>query len=194
MPERTSVRLRVTPGFWVTFALLLLAEEGHGLSLLFLLAGLCHELGHLLAARLLKLPVYALTLSAIGAELDISRNCSYGGELLLAAGGPLVNLLLTAICCRMPGETVHLFAGVNLLLACFNLLPVLPLDGGAVLELLSARLLPPRAGWLLPQIVAELTCAGAVGTGLWLAWLGNPSLLILGCWLLFGRRQSRGFG
>ncbi|MCC8181465.1 MAG: hypothetical protein LIO45_00555, partial [Clostridiales bacterium] len=72
--------VRATPGFWVVLALLLMTEEGYGLSLLFFVAAACHELGHLLAAWVMGLPVEALTLSAVGAELRIGRGCSGRGE------------------------------------------------------------------------------------------------------------------
>ncbi|MCD8382103.1 MAG: site-2 protease family protein [Clostridiales bacterium] len=187
---RTGQRLavRATPGFWVVLALLVMTEEGYGLSLLFFAAALCHELGHLLAARAMRLPVEALTLSAMGAELRIGRGCSWPGELALTLAGPGVNLLLALGCSRLPGEMWQLFVGVNVILACFNLLPIPPLDGGQAIRLALGRLLPGRTGWLAARIVADLACGGAVGAGLWLAWLGNPALLLLGLWLTIGRQ------
>ncbi len=168
-------------------ALLIMTEEGYGLSLLFFAAAVCHELGHLLAAWAMSLPVEELTLSAVGAELRIRRGCAWPGELALTLAGPGVNLLLALGCCRLAGETGQLFAGVNIVLACFNLLPVPPLDGGQAVRLILGRLLPGRGGWLAARAVADLTCGGVVGAGLWLAWRGNPALLLLGLWLTMGR-------
>ena len=62
---------------------------------------------------------------------------SYGGELLAAAAGPAVNLLLAAAL-GLPGrwwEPLYLLAGAQAVLGCFNLLPILPLDGGRMLWL-----------------------------------------------------------
>lgn len=184
-----GLRCHVTPGFCLMLAFLLFVDEGHALALWIGLAALCHELGHLAAARLLGLEVRSLTLSAMGAELDISRRCSYGGEVLLLSCGPLVNLALAAIFCHIPHETAHLFAGVNLLLSLFNLLPVPPLDGGELVQVLAAWLLSGRTGWVLSELIADLTAVTATGAGVWLALRGNPSMLVLGLWLLLGRRQ-----
>lgn len=179
--------IRATPGFCVLMAALLLADDGNGLLLWFLLAAACHELGHLAAALAQGLEVRSLTLSAMGAELDISRRCSYPGELLLLLCGPLVNLLLAALCCRLPGGAAHLFAGINLLLALFNLLPIPPLDGGEMVCLGAEWLLPGRTAFFVVELLADFTCILFTAFGLWFALQGNPMLLMLGIWLLLGR-------
>ncbi len=166
--------IRATPGFCVLMAALLLADDGNGLLLWFLLAAACHELGHLAAALAQGLEVRSLTLSAMGAELDISRRCSYPGELLLLLCGPLVNLLLAAL-------------GINLLLALFNLLPIPPLDGGEMVRLGAEWLLPGRTAFFVVELLADFTCILFTAFGLWFALQGNPMLLMLGIWLLLGR-------
>lgn len=193
MSELSLGRCRVTPGFLLGAALLLFLEEDHRLTLLFLIAALCHEGGHILAAKCCGLTVRSVRLSAVGMELDIPRgpHCSYGQELLLLAAGPAVNLALTALCCRLSGIWPKLFGGINLILACFNLLPVSPLDGGELFRLCCSCFCSPRLTLHLTDGLAGLTCGSAIGAGLWLAWLGNPSLLLLGIWLLLGRMRCR---
>ena len=61
-----------------------------------LLAALCHELGHYAALRRQGGWVRAVRISALGAEMQVAGRMSYGGELLAAAAGPAVNLLLAA--------------------------------------------------------------------------------------------------
>lgn len=102
-----------------------------------LLAALCHELGHYAALRRRGGWVRAVRISALGAEMQVAGRMSYGGELLAAAAGPAVNLLLAAALGLLGRwwEPLYLLAGAQAVLGCFNLLPILPLDGGRMLWL-----------------------------------------------------------
>ena len=70
-------------------------------------------------------------------EMQVAGRMSYGGELLAAAAGPAVNLVLAAALGLLGrwGEPLYLLAGAQAVLGCFNLLPILPLDGGRMLWL-----------------------------------------------------------
>ena len=96
--------------------------DRQGIVLLALLSCALHELGHLLVLRLLGVRVRRLSITAVGAEMETDRSLSYGGEILAALAGPLVNLVLALTFCRFSRGWV--FAGLNLVLCCFNLLPV----------------------------------------------------------------------
>ena len=61
-----------------------------------LLAALCHELGHYAVLRSRGGWVRHMEISALGANMQVAGRLSYGSELLAAAGGPAVNLLLAA--------------------------------------------------------------------------------------------------
>ena len=64
------------------------------LSLAALLAAFIHEMGHLLAASLCNVPIRELKLDIFGASLTPTHAFrSYKKEMVLAAGGPLVNLI-----------------------------------------------------------------------------------------------------
>ena len=106
-----------------------------------LLACALHELGHYWAIRLLGSDVKLIRLTAIGAEMAVDRPLDYWQEGLAALAGPAVNLLLALVFCGWSrGQT---FAGLNLALALFNLLPVGRLDGGRALGCALALLAGP---------------------------------------------------
>lgn len=184
--ERAAFRLEVRPSFWVLSAFLGLAAEEGRMLFLFFLACLTHELGHFVAAICLRLPVDGLTVSAVGLELSIRRNCSYLGEFLLTAAGPAASILLTAALCGLSGEGSSLLAGISLILGLFNLLPVQPLDGGELLRILLCQFLPPERADQATLGVGSVVCALVIAFGLVLVWKGNPSLLIMGFWLTAG--------
>ena len=87
------------------------------------------------------------------------------GEVWVAIAGPLSNLLLavlgavvfrivTAAQIQLPGilgSVIINFVFFNVALAIFNLIPVPPLDGSAILF----RVLPPRTAWELRPILNQ---------------------------------------
>lgn len=166
-PERTQ--LRISPLVPLLLALFVWLSSPALLGAL-LLAALCHELGHYAALRRLGGWVRELRISVWGAEMRLGGRLSYGGELLAAAAGPAVNLLL-GVAFSAAGrwaELLYLLAGAQLVLGLFNLLPILPLDGGRILWLGISWATDPflADGWLR-----------AVGAALSLALLGAALLL-----------------
>jgi Zn-dependent protease len=105
---------------------------------------LVHELAHTVAALRFKLPVRRIQLQFFGGVSEIEKEAETPGrEFVLAFVGPLLSLVLAGLfyAAMQPVEpgTVPgvLLAGLmvsNLIVAAFNLLPGLPLDGGRMLR------------------------------------------------------------
>ncbi|MDQ0911969.1 Zn-dependent protease/CBS domain-containing protein [Streptomyces canus] len=105
---------------------------------------LVHELAHTVAALRFKLPVRRIQLQFFGGVSEIEKEAETPGrEFVLAFVGPLLSLILAGLfyLAMQPVEpgTVPgvLLAGLmvsNLIVAAFNLLPGLPLDGGRMLR------------------------------------------------------------
>lgn len=126
---------------------MLLLGEGRELVAVTLLAALLHETGHVVAARLLHLPLRELRLSALGARLVLKGSLlSYGEEWALCAAGPIFSLMGAAIAMllRTAFPSAELFAMVSLFLGVLNLLPIRSFDGGRMADALLHRLLPER--------------------------------------------------
>ena len=160
------------------------------------LAALClcivaHELSHSLVARRRGFLVRDIVLLPIGGVSEISGlPGAPRDELAIAIAGPLGSLafaLLCALAGLVSGAVLWppaLFAGAflrrlmwaNLLLAGFNLLPALPMDGGRVLRaLLAYRWTDLRATGLAVQIGRFLGLAMLVvglRYDLWLSFVG----------------------
>jgi Zn-dependent protease len=112
-----------------------------------LLGVLLHEFGHALVARRVGLRVDGITLSWMGGVTRIQDDAARPREELMVAGvGPLTSaafgglLWLIRFALEATGggsliiAAVGWLAGINFVLAVFNILPAAPLDGGRVLH------------------------------------------------------------
>lgn len=105
---------------------------------------LAHELGHCVVARSRGVPVLAVRLYLLGGLSEIARlPRTPAEEATIAAAGPAVSGALTAVFAALaavvePHTVLWLIflelAVANGLIAVFNLIPALPLDGGRVLR------------------------------------------------------------
>ncbi|MFF4602277.1 site-2 protease family protein [Streptomyces sp. NPDC001339] len=105
---------------------------------------LVHELAHTVAALRFKLPVRRIQLQFFGGVSEIEKESeSPGREFILAFVGPLLSLVLAGVFYAgmhlvepgtVPGVLVAGLMISNLIVAVFNLLPGLPLDGGRMLR------------------------------------------------------------
>ena len=131
-----------------------------------------------------------MRLGIAGAEMELRRPLSYPREALCALAGPGVSLALAWLGHMLPGGA--LFAGINLVLALFNLLPVSGLDGGRALNCALCALCGPeaaeRTAGLWTAFWWELVAGGAI-----LAWKGGSiTLFFTAGWLFFFHLAGKG--
>jgi Zn-dependent protease len=125
------------------------AVVGVSFAVLLGVSVLLHELGHCFVARGLGLSVRSITIGIMGGATQIEEAQTPAREYAVAIAGPMVSLLLagTGVGLRplfdsdsLSGRLVDNVAITNGLIAAFNLLPGLPLDGGRVLRAILWRL------------------------------------------------------
>jgi Zn-dependent protease/CBS domain-containing protein len=104
---------------------------------------LCHELSHSLVARGFGLPVRRILLYPLGGVSEIEREApTPGRQFLVAAAGPALSLALgvagwclaKVVPYGVTGALIRQLMFANFVVAAFNLLPGLPLDGGQMLR------------------------------------------------------------
>ena len=106
---------------------------------------LLHEFGHALTARRFGIRTTNITLHMLGGAANIERDPQTPrAEFLIAAAGPAVSFalgagfwILATVSAIVAGPFTALWTFLslaNLVLAIFNLLPGLPLDGGRILR------------------------------------------------------------
>ena len=115
-------------------------------------AALIHELGHLAAARLLKIRIKCINLAITGAIIETdSLLCSYSKEAVLCLAGPFMNALSVAALSAFPVPIdLRLFKISSIFFAAINLLPAKCFDGGRALScLLMSKIRPSSVSVLL---------------------------------------------
>ena len=154
-----GVPVLVSPS-WLLFAAVVVVSFGPMLSdqygagrgytgavafaVLLLVSVLLHEVGHCVVARAFDLPVRSITVTFLAGLTEISEPPQTPArEYAVAVVGPTVSLLLAGLGWAgrdlfepgsLPFLLMTVVAGSNALVAAFNLLPGLPLDGGRVLR------------------------------------------------------------
>jgi len=161
-------------------------------AVLLLVSVLLHEVGHCVVARAFDLPVRSITVTFLAGLTEITEPPQTPArEYAVAVVGPMVSLLLAASGAAAsalfePGSLPHLLAlgtaATNGVVAAFNLLPGLPLDGGRVLRAALWRLTgdPDRSTVLAAvsgRVVGLVVVPLAVVVGLPALGFGRPTLL-----------------
>ena len=121
----------------IIYLLFMLIYDRSGLAAMSLLAAALHELGHLIAARAMKIPIGAMRFDLLGARIDVKgRILSYGEEWLLCMAGPLSSFVFSLIGSFFWSNSLLAvtFSCASLLLGLLNLLPIQTFDGGRMLE------------------------------------------------------------
>ncbi|GLV47770.1 hypothetical protein TJA_09370 [Thermus sp. LT1-2-5] len=170
------------------FFLGLLAALGLFLSVLL------HELGHALTARRFGVETRRITLWLLGGVAQLERlPREPAKELLIALAGPGVSLVLALFfhLLKAPsgalGFLTHYLALVNLMLALFNLLPALPLDGGRVYRALLALRKPYARA---TRQALALSQAVALALGLFGLLALNPFLVLIAFFVYMASRAE----
>ncbi|MFM7170834.1 MAG: M50 family metallopeptidase [Cyanobium sp.] len=174
-------------------------------ALLLFLSVVLHELGHSFVAMGQGVKVRSITLFFLGGVANTESECKTArGEFFMAAAGPAVSLLLGAALLLghhaaahfspALGEMAQRLGELNLVLALFNLLPGLPLDGGRILKALVWQVSgSQRRGVEVANGFGRFLSLLAIGLGVMLTLKGvgfGLWLLLLG-WMGLGASRSQ---
>lgn len=183
---------------------------GAVLTLLTFASVTLHELGHSVVAQAFGIPVKDITLYPIGGVARLGkRPKTPGQEFLIALAGPAVNVVLVLIIgavgvglfgSQALGETwghmrneqptfETLFVMLvvsNAMLALFNMVPALPMDGGRVLRAVLSWFIGAEQATRISAMVARVLAVGLFVLGVFY----NPMLIIIAMFVFSGAGQE----
>ncbi len=174
-------------------------------GLLLFASVLLHELGHSFAAKQQGIGVNSITLFLFGGLASLEDEAKTpAGAFWIAVAGPLVSLALFGLLAVVAGSGLvvgpmaaiaGLLAYINLILAIFNMIPGLPLDGGNVLKAAVWKITGNRyRGIRWASRMGQLIGWSAISLGalsvLGISNVGSFWTLIIGWFLLQNAGQS----
>ncbi len=170
-----------------------------------------HELGHSLVAKAFGIPVKDITLYPIGGVARLGKRPKTPvQEFLIAIAGPAVNVVLVVVLGALGAwlfgvgplgdalsnarhedpTVVTLFAMLvlsNGVLAIFNMIPALPMDGGRVLRAMLSVVLGPEKATTVAALVARFLAVALFSLGL---FARQPTLTLIAVFVFFGAGQE----
>ncbi len=164
-----------------------------------------HELGHVFVAKAFGWKVTEIEFLPFGGVAKVDWN--FKGwpreEKLVAIAGPINNFLMIAVAFIffqlgiLSRDFALFFIKVNMMIAGFNLLPALPLDGGRVFRAMMSQ----EHGWVKGTEMSYRFSYGigggliAIAVGMMMLGYMNMTFLILGGFLILAtytdQRQSQ---
>ena len=161
-------------------AALLLDREGRLMCCFF--AALLHECGHLLTMMLFHCRIQRIALRLFDVKIVAAEPKRVTEDVLITAAGVMTNFAAAAVCFPFSKR----LCVANLVIGCFNLLPMESLDGGRLLMLMLSKKLSAGAVERVLRILTlvlltPIFCGGIV---VLLKTKYNYSLLAVSLYLL----------
>ena len=112
-----------------------------------------HELGHIVISKIFKWKVDKIIVLPFGGLVIFNENVdnNLNEELLITISGPLLQLIVTLLINN------NLLNSISYSLLIFNLLPIVPLDGSKILNILFNKIICFRITYYLILLISILT-------------------------------------
>lgn len=151
-------------------------------SLILFASVLLHELGHVWAAKKMKIEVYEVELLPYGGVARMEDIAKFGGfaEALVAAAGPITSGIIALGSFFLLGCSIFFSFCMqcNLIIFIFNLLPVHPLDGGRIARNLLIFFMGYRQATRLLVIAGRLASLALLAYNIRLLAGGDKSVAV----------------
>ena len=146
-----------------------------------------HELGHIFAARLVRVPLVSVGQKLTGLSLvfDFSH-VGFFAEEFVHSGGAVFGIISAFAAALTNARSLYAFTGISLTLAAVNLLPLSSFDGGAILSSILSAFFLPDTVWRITKTVSAVTLVILWTSVLWteLRVGANLGLIVFVCGIM----------
>ncbi|SJZ38875.1 M50 family metallopeptidase [Garciella nitratireducens] len=167
---------------------------GYGkIMIILLIIIILHELSHGLIAMFFGIKIKELEILPFGGvvKLDKSLNFTNREEIFISAAGPIFNLVISATVFffqkyfGLKNSNVDFIIFSNLIIGIFNLIPVLPLDGGRIVRSLLSYLFGYKNATRIIVIFSKLFAFFLIGINIFIFSLEsyNITFILLGIFI-----------
>lgn len=120
-----------------------------------------HELGHIVMALIFKYKIVKINIYPFGGYtiLDGDINTSFISELMVFFGGILFQLLFFIISKNIVDNNSYIYELIknyNTTILIFNMIPIIPLDGAKVLNIIFNKIMPFKKAHILTIYVSYI--------------------------------------
>lgn len=158
----------------ISFILMLLIcfVLGYGQEIVLgFLAVFIHELIHTIIAAMLGYTIEYIEIFPFGGVARIKETIALEprDEILIAIGGPIINLIIAYIGVNYKIIINEFFIYTNLGIGVFNLIPILPLDGGRIVRAYLALIYGVKKATKIISVISKGVIGIMIFTGIYLS-------------------------
>lgn len=162
-----------------------------------------HELGHVVVALGYGLTVREVELLPFGgvAKVEGDLELNPATEILVAVAGPITNIFLALLGYSIDSlgmgdqQWLPFFINCNLTLACFNLMPAIPLDGGRIFRAVLALKIGLKKATDKAVALSRWLSILLAGAGAWSVLAGSGdyiNFLVIAIFLIYFTAREKG--
>lgn len=146
-----------------------------------------HELAHMVCLSVFGIKVSGLHIRVSGLNIDIKEKIDGIKGIIIYLAGPISNFVLAYLFKNIP-----MIYEINMVLGSINLIPIYPLDGYNIFEIIVTKMTKKEIGKKILEINTKIVLIILLTLGVMLlVRFLNPSLIILSIYIYFLRFQLK---
>lgn len=182
--RKNGIEFDISPLFFIITSILLFYDRSGYMSFSVLFS-LLHEMGHISMMFILKKPPKSFKIKFYGFEI-ISSSFTNSQTLLISFSGPLINIIFAIISLffsKIANYDFSFIILINIVIAGFNLLPIISLDGGDIIAAFLSIFINYYSVKKIVRIISISFSVLIIILGIIVLFYGNIGLIFIGIYL-----------